>query len=255
MKRLHGKVAVITGGASGIGEATVRRFVEEGARVAFTDRDGDCGAQVASEIQAQGGDVLFVEAHMEHEDEAIRFVRQAATHFGRLDILVNNASTRLYQPVTEASRASWDIVIGINVMGYIYCAKAAIPAMRRAGGGSVVHVTASRAVVTGANMVQYDTSKAAIIGLTRGMARDHAKDNVRVNAISPGPIMTPLQSPGVEVPRSTHDAKQDELECGTLLQRPGTPQEVASCILFLVSDDASFVTGTCLFVDGGQMAL
>jgi NAD(P)-dependent dehydrogenase (short-subunit alcohol dehydrogenase family) len=254
MGRLEGKVAAVSGGASGIGEATVRLFVEEGARVAFADRDSERGARVASEIKASGGDVLFVEASMEREVAAAAFVQRAVEHFGRLDILVNNAGIRLYQTVVEASEESWDSILGVNVKGYAFCAKAAIPAMRRTGGGSIVNVASIRAVVAGGNMVQYDTTKAAVAGLTRAMARDHAADNIRVNAVCPGPIFTPFHERRAAAAGKSPEAFKEAFGQDTMLKRAGTPREVAACILFLASEDASYVTGTCLFVDGGQTA-
>ena len=133
MGRLSGKVAAVTGGASGIGEATVRLFVEEGAHLAFADRDSERGNSLAAELSQQGGEVLFVEARMEREAEATGFIQRAVEHFGRLDILVNNAGIRLYQTVTEASEESWDTILGVNLKGYV-CAKAAIPLMQRTGG-------------------------------------------------------------------------------------------------------------------------
>lgn len=136
MGRLDGKVAALTGGASGIGEATVRLFVEEGARVAFADRDGALGTRLAEEIRAGGGDVLFVEAQMQREAEAKAFIARTVEHFGQLNILVNNVAIRLYQPVPEASEESWDTILGINVKSYAFCAKAAIPALRAVGASS-----------------------------------------------------------------------------------------------------------------------
>src|SRR5438445_494422 len=134
MARLNGKVAAVTGGASGIGEATVRRFVKEGAKVAFADRDAERGKRVAEEIAASGAGVVFVEAHVEREAEAAAFVRQAAQRFGRLDILVNNAGVRLYHTVEEASAETWDEILAVNLKAYASCAKAAIPLLRQAGG-------------------------------------------------------------------------------------------------------------------------
>ncbi len=255
MGRLDGKVAAVTGGASGIGEATVRLFVEEGARVAFADRDGARGAEVAKEIQASGGEVLFVETHVEREVDAIAFVERAVEQFGQLNILVNNAAIRLYQDVTEASEESWDTILGVNVKGYAFCAKAAIPAMRRTGSGSIVNIASNNAIVAGDNTVQYDTTKAAVAGLTRGMARAHAADGIRVNAVCPGPTFTPFHAHRADVAGKTHEEFKEEFGQPVMLKRPGTPQEIAAGVLFLASDDASFVTGTCLFVDGGQSAM
>src|SRR6266545_8188107 len=141
--------------------------------------DADRGRMVADEIKAAGGEVIFVEAHTEREAEAIAFIRRTAEQFGRVDILVNNAGMRLYQTVVEASEESWDAILGVNLKGYAFCAKAAIPEMRAIGGGSIVNIASIRAVVAGGNMVQYDATKAAVTGLTRGMAFDHAAEGIR----------------------------------------------------------------------------
>ena len=255
MERLSGKIAAVTGGASGIGEATVRRFVAEGAKVAFADRDVDRGKRVAAEIEASGGQALFVEAHMEREAEAAAFVTQAADRFGRLDVLVNNAGIRLYHTVVEASAESWDEILGVNLKGYAFCAKAAIPLIRQAGGGSIVNVASVRSVTSVGKTTQYDTTKAAVAGLTRGMAADHAPDRIRVNAVCPGPILTPFHERRTLALGRTLEQYREDAAKGTLLRRPGTPEEVAACILFLASDDASYVTGTLLFVDGGYSAM
>jgi NAD(P)-dependent dehydrogenase (short-subunit alcohol dehydrogenase family) len=255
MGRLSGKVAAITGGASGIGEATVRLFVEEGAKVAFADRDRERGERIAAELQMSGAEVIFVEAHMQREADASDFIQRAEAHFGQLHILVNNAGIRMYQRVTEASEESWDTMLGVNLKGYAFCAKAAIPAMQRAGGGSIVSVASIRSVVAGSNTVQYDTTKAAVAGLTRAMARDHAADGIRVNAVGPGPILTRFHEQRAADAGRQLDEFTEEFGQETMLKRPGTPREVAHCILFLASDDASFVTGALLFVDGGKTAM
>ena len=255
MGRLDGKVAAITGGASGIGEATVRLFVEEGAKVAFADRDGERGQQIAAELEAAGADALFVQADMQREAEAMAFIQQAEAHFGQLHILVNNAGIRMYQNVVEASEASWDTMLGVNLKGYAFCAKAAIPAMQRTGGGSIVSTASIRSIVAGSNTVQYDTTKAAVAGLTRAMARDHAADGIRVNAVGPGPILTRFHERRAAEAGQQLDAFAEEFGAETMLKRPGTPREVANCILFLASDEASFVTGTILYVDGGKTAM
>ena len=255
MGRLDGKVAAISGGASGIGEATVRLFIEEGAKVAFADRDSDRGKQIESELQAAGADVLFVEADMGNEADCTGFIDQTVSHFGQLNILVNNAGIRMYQKVTEASAESWDTMLNVNLKGYAFCAKAAIPAMKQAGGGSIVSTASIRSINAGSNTVQYDTTKAAVAGLTRAMALDHAEDNIRVNAVGPGPIFTRFHERRALDAGRQLDEFQEEFGEQTMLKRPGTPREVAYCILFLASDEASFVTGTLLFVDGGKTAM
>ena len=255
MGRLSGKVAAITGGASGIGEATVRLFLEEGAKVAFADRDRERGERIEAELKADGAEVFFMEAQMQREAETKAFIERADSHFGQLNILVNNAGIRMYQKVTEASEESWDTMLGVNLKGYAFCAKAAIPAMIRSGGGSIVSVASIRSINSGYNTVQYDTTKAAVAGLTRAMARDHAADGIRVNAVGPGPILTRFHElraaeAGREIGEFT-----EEFGAETMLKRPGTPREIAHGILFLASDDASFVTGTLLFIDGGKTAM
>jgi len=255
MGRLSGKAAAITGGASGIGEATARLFAEEGALIAIADLDVERGRSVAAEIQAKGGSTIFVETRTERESEAAAFVRRARQEFGRLDILVNNAGMRLYQTVVEATEASWDAILGVNLKGYAFCAKAAIPEMRRTGGGSIVNVASIRALVAGPAMPQYDTTKAAVTGLTRSMARDHAGEGIRVNAVCPGPIFTRFHERRATAAGKTFDEFTAEFGRGTMLGRPGTPREVAQCILFLASEEASYVTGTCLYVDGGHTAM
>jgi meso-butanediol dehydrogenase / (S,S)-butanediol dehydrogenase / diacetyl reductase len=255
MGRLSGKIAAVTGGASGIGEATVRRFVAEGAKVAFADRDADRGKRVVAEMEAIGGQVIFVEADMGREVDASGFVKQAADRFGRLDVLVNNAGIRMYHTVVEASAESWDEILGVNLKGYAFCAKAAIPIMRVAGGGSIVNVASVRSVTSVGKTTQYDTTKAAVAGLTRGMAADHAPDGIRVNAVCPGPIYTPFHERRIRELGRTLEQYREDAARGTMLRRPGTPEEVAACILFLASDDASYVTGTLLFVDGGYTAM
>ena len=254
MGRLDGKVAAVTGGASGIGEATVRLFVAEGARVAFADRDGARGSDLADRIGADGGEVLFVEARMERQAEAQAFIHRTVERFGRLHILVNNAAIRLYHTVEDASEESWDTIWGVNVKGYAFCAQAAIPPLRRSGKGSIVNIASNSAFIASCRAVQYDTTKAAVTGLTRAMARDHAEDGIRVNALCPGPTLTPFQRRRAAEAGRTLEQFREEFGRPTMLKRPAEPGEIAACVLFLASDEASYVTGACLFADGGESA-
>ena len=254
MGKLSGMLAAVTGGASGIGEATVRRFITEGAEVAFVDRDATRGHRVAAEIAADGGRAFFVEADVGQEPACLAFIQQAVERFGRLNILVNNAGIRMYQTVVEATAESWDEILSVNLKSYAYCAKGAIPAMR-AGGGSIVNVASVRSIVAGGNNIQYDTAKHAVAGLTRGLAMDHGAEGIRVNAVCPGPIFTPFHARRLQAAGRTVAQYNEEAASRTMLKRPGTAEEVAACILFLASNEASYVTGSVLFVDGGMTAM
>jgi 2-hydroxycyclohexanecarboxyl-CoA dehydrogenase len=255
MGKLSGKVAAVTGGASGIGEATVRLFIAEGAEVAFADRDAARGQRVAAEIAAAGGKAMFVETDVGREATCLGFIQQTVERFGRLNVLVNNAGIRMYQTVVEATAESWDEILSVNLKSYAYCAKGAIPAMRKAGGGSIVNVASVRSVVAGGNNIQYDTAKHAVAGLTRGLAMDHGAEGIRANAVCPGPIFTPFHARRLQTAGRTVAQYNEDAASRTMLKRPGTAEEVAACILFLASDDASYVTGSLLFADGGMTAM
>jgi NAD(P)-dependent dehydrogenase (short-subunit alcohol dehydrogenase family) len=231
----------------------VRRFLEEGARVAFCDTDVEKGAAFETLLNTERA--FFTSVDVSHEDEAARFVGETVARFGRIDVLVNNAAIRNYVDVTEASAQSWDRVLGVNLKGFAFCAKAAISQMRRTGGGVVVNLASVRSLVAGPRCVQYDTTKAAILGLTRSMARDHAADRVRVMAVGPGPIFTDFHEKRATELGQSHDEYRRVFGADTMMDRPGTPQEVANAILFVASDEASFMTGTCVYVDGGQTGL
>jgi len=255
MGRLNGKVAAVTGGASGIGEATVRRFVAEGASVAFCDRDGERGQRVASEVESSGAKVTFTQADVGTEAACLGFVNGATEKYGRLDILVNNAGIRKYEKIDVAGAASWNEILNVNLMSYAFCAKAAVPLMRRNRGGAIVNVASVRSVIAGGGNLQYDTTKAAVAGLTRGLAADHSVEGIRVNAVGPGPIFTPFHQRRIAASGETVEQYNAKAAQGTMLRRPGKAEEVAAAILFLASDDASYVTGALLFVDGGMTAM
>src|SRR5438477_6835299 len=189
------------------------------------------------------------------EAACLAFVNGAAEKFGRLDILINNAGIRKYEKVEEASAASWNEILNVNLMSYVFCAKAAVPLMRRNKGGAIVNVASVRSVVAGGGNLQYDTTKAAVAGLTRALAADHSPDGIRVNAVGPGPIFTPFHQRRIAAAGETVEQYNARAAQGTMLKRPGRAEEVAAAILFLASDDASYVTGALLFVDGGMTAL
>jgi NAD(P)-dependent dehydrogenase (short-subunit alcohol dehydrogenase family) len=254
--RLANKVAFVTGGGGGIGEATVQLFWEEGARVAVVDNNLEAAQQVAAKVDGSGERVLAVGADLTREAEAERAVQETVDRFGRLDVLVNVAGVRVWGPITEATPDSWKFILDVNLLASAYAAKYAIPVMAQSGGGSIVNVSSANAIVGRKGMAQYDASKSAILALTRSMACDHAEQQVRVNAICPGPTLTMYHV------RRRAAARQISLEAAeaevraqgapaTLLKRQAEPREIAYGILYLASDEASYVTGATLMVDGG----
>ncbi|MFN8636993.1 MAG: SDR family oxidoreductase [Chloroflexota bacterium] len=254
--RLAGKVALVTGGAGGIGAATAGLFVREGARVTIVDPAADAVARVSAEIDPSGARVLGIVADLSQEAECERAVRETVATFGRLDSLVTAAGVRLYGPITEATAESWQWILGVNLLGAAYCAKFAIPEMARNGGGTIVNVSSTNALNGRAGMAQYDATKAALLALTRSLACDHADQGIRVNAICPGFTITPFhvrrkaEADGISFEEAQATLREQPAQ--NLLGRGADPIEMAQSILFLASDESSMVTGATLMVDGGS---
>ena len=251
--RLAGKVAIVTGAASGIGRATAVRFSQEGASVAILDRDLDRGEAVLQEIRATQGKAMFFPVDVSAEAAVSEAIRGVEDEFHHIDILVNNAAAFVFGSY-QATLADWERVFSVNVTGAAFCAKYAVDAMIRAGGGSIVNVSSISGFVAQERSLPYNTSKAALLGLNRCLAMDLAQHNIRVNAVAPGCIDTPQLR--ADVARAGLTYEEDLAIEGPLhlLNRFGTAEEVSNAILFLASDEASFVTGTCLMVDGGYTA-
>jgi NAD(P)-dependent dehydrogenase (short-subunit alcohol dehydrogenase family) len=251
--RLVGKVAIVTGAASGIGRATAIRFSYEGASVAIFDRDLDRGEAVLKEIRATQGKAMFFPVDVSVEAEVSKAIRRVEDEFHHIDILVNNAAAFVFGSY-QATQADWERVFSVNVMGAAFCAKYAVDAMIRAGEGSIVNVSSISGFVAQERSLPYNTSKAALLGLNRCLAMDLAQHKIRVNAVAPGCIDTPQLR--ADVARAGLTYEEDLAIEGPLhlLNRFGTAEEVSNAILFLASDEASFVTGTCLMVDGGYTA-
>jgi NAD(P)-dependent dehydrogenase (short-subunit alcohol dehydrogenase family) len=252
--RVAGKVVLVTGGGGGIGQAAAQLFCDEGARVALVDSDAEEVKRAALEVDGSGDRTLAITARLDEEADAKRTVEDTVRRFGRLDVLANVAGVRVYGPVTEADTGSWERILGGNLLQVSYCSKFAVPAMIAGGGGSIVNVSSANALRARGGMAQYDATKAAVLALTRSMAHDHAEQGIRVNAVCPGPTLTMFHvRRRAEATGESLDEARARLAAGTptLLGRQADPMEIAYAILFLGSDEASYVTGATLAVDGG----
>jgi NAD(P)-dependent dehydrogenase (short-subunit alcohol dehydrogenase family) len=250
--RLQGKVAIVTGGAKGIGWGIATVFAQEGAKVVVVDWDEAAGAKTERELSAQGGDVLYVNCDVSNDAQVQAMIQQTMDRFGRIDILVNNAGVGVYKPVLDASLDDWERAIGVNLRGVFLCSKYAIPHMQAVGKGAIVNISSVHAEATVNGAAPYAASKGGVTALTRSMAIDYGPV-IRVNAIAPGWVLTPLiQSIFDSYP---DPAKQQALvESRQVMKRIGIPQDVGHAAAFLASDEASFITGAQLFVDGGLTA-
>jgi NAD(P)-dependent dehydrogenase (short-subunit alcohol dehydrogenase family) len=250
---LSGKVALITGAASGIGRATALLFAREGAAVAIADLNEEAGRTVAQEIVRDGGRAIFARANVTIAAECRSLVDRTIGEFGRIDILFNNAGIIRRASLLELSEEDWDRVMAVNVKSIFLLSRLVIPIMTNAGGGSIINMASGWGLVGGPRAVAYCASKGAVVLLTKAMAIDHGRQEIRVNCVCPGDTDTNMLR---------HEARQlGEPEDRFLaesarrpLGRVGTPEEIAQAALFLASEASSFVTGTALVVDGGGLA-
>lgn len=249
--RLQGKVAIITGGGAGIGQATAVLFAEEGAKVVIGDVDETAGEATAAQIKAAGGEAIFVRSDISKEDDARKLTDEALRVFGRLDILVNNAAAFVLKGL-EASVEDWQRSLGVNVIGTALVSRFASEAMKANGSGAIVNLGSMSSFIAQPHFVTYSATKAAIIQMTRNMAMDLAEFGIRVNAVCPGTIITQASEKHCAQAGITMDEFKAMEGAKHLLNRPGVPREVAQPILFLASDEASFITASTIMVDGGQ---
>lgn len=252
--RLQDKVAIITGAGSGIGKATALLFASEGAKVAVAECDAASGERTAAEIQTQDRAALFVRADISKETDAERVVSETAKAFGGIDILVNNAAIFVMKGF-DATVPEWQQSLAVNVIGTVLVTKYAVDSMKKRGGGAVVNLASISSWIAQSNLFAYSSTKAAVLQLTRNMAMDLAPWTIRVNCVCPGTILTPAVHRYMESRGITAEQLNAEEGAKTLLKRVGQPQEVARAILFLASDEASYITGTHLMVDGGYTAI
>ncbi len=244
--RFEGRTALVTGGASGIGAATARRLAAEGARVAIGDVNEDGAREVAAELDGFG-------RHLDVTDTAS--VRAAVAgieeRLGPVDVLVNNAGTDLFSYFVNTDEGMWDFVLGVNLRGVLAVTHAVLPGMQERRSGSIVNVSSEAGRVGSQGSSIYSAAKAGVIGFTKAIARESARYRVRCNAVAPGPIETPLLNAAPKLLGELGERLKQGMVNQTVMRRCGEPEEVASAIAFLASDDASYVTGQTLNVSGG----
>jgi len=252
-KSLAGKTALITGGAGGIGRATALLFAREGAGVCIVDLHEEAGQEIAREISAAGGHAIFERADVTRSTDCRRVLERTVHEFGGIHVLFNNAGIIRRASVVEISEADWDAVMAVNVKSVFLVYREVIPIMAKAGGGSIINTASGWGLAGGPRAAAYCASKGAVVLLTKAMAIDHGRQNIRVNCICPGDTDTAMlrgeaRQLGEAEDRFLSDSARRPLG------RVGRPEEVAQAALYLAGDDASFVTGSALVVDGGGLA-
>ena len=254
--RLGNKAAIITGAARGIGLATARLFLQEGARVGLIDRDKNSLSEAARSLTERyaGSVIHWHQAEIGDAGGIALAIEMLLAKLGQLDILVNNAAARAFGPIAETTPESWAEILQTNVTGLAMCARAALPNLRKSKSGSIVNVSSVFALAGRENMGQYDASKAAILALTRVLACEEAKYRIRVNAVCPGSTWTPWTYGRAEARGMSLEELKAKGAVPCLLGRWAEPEEIAAPILWLASDEASFITGVTLPVDGGLAA-
>lgn len=251
MPALLDKVAIVTGGASGIGLATVSRFAREGASVVIADLDARRGEIAAGELRTSGLEVSFIQTDVASSDEARRLAELTVERYGEVDILFNNAAFLDYDhygSVTETSEEDWRRCIDVTLTGVFLCSRYVIPSMIRNGGGAIVNTSSVGGLVGFGQHAAYCSAKGGVIQLTREIAIDYADSQIRCNAVCPGLIATPMNETYLADP-----ANRARSLGNAVIKRPGLADEIANAVLFLVSDEASYVTGAVLPVDGGYL--
>jgi NAD(P)-dependent dehydrogenase (short-subunit alcohol dehydrogenase family) len=249
--RFEGKVAIVTGAGSGIGRASALAFAREGACVVCANRTAETGQAVVAAIEAEGNQALFIQTDVSLSSDVSRLVNETVSRFGRVDVLFNNAGVALGRPVLEMSEEIWDQVMAINLKGLFLCTKAAAAHMVRHGSGAIVNNASVLGFQSLPGTAAYGASKAAMLAFTRAAALELAPHGVRVNAVVPGSTDTPMMWGRLQ--GEALDRARQEVAEATPIGRVADPTEVARAVLFLASEEASFVVGSALVVDGGQL--
>ena len=255
MQRVENKVAVITGGALGIGKAACKRLAEEKEKIAVTDVKDDEGKAVVNDLKKYDHKAEYWHLNVADENEVKNVFNEVSEKFGKIDVLVNNAGiSGINKPTDEISEAEWDKVININVKGVFFCTKHAIPHMRKAGGGSIINLSSIYGIISATDIPPYHASKGAVRLMSKTDALLYAKDNIRVNSVHPGFIWTPLvEEMGKETDEGV-DAFRKQLDSLHPIGHVGEPDDIAYGIVYLASDESKFVTGSELVIDGGYTA-
>lgn len=250
--KLKDKVAIVTGAAKGIGSGIARVFVQEGAKVVLVDWDDKEGLKMAEELRNSGGDTLFVKCDVSKEEDVKKTIQATLDKYGRIDVLVNNAGVGIYKPALETTSEDWDLCLSVNLKGQFLFAKYAIPHMQAVGKGAIVNISSVHAHATVNGVAPYAASKGGVTALTRNLAIDYGP-TIRVNAIAPGWVLTPLIQ-SIFDGHPDPAAQQKAVEDRQVMKRIGRPEDIGHAAAFLASDEADFITGTQLFVDGGLTA-
>jgi len=255
MDRLNGKTAVVTGGSLGIGQATCRMLAQEGANVAVTDVKDEDGQAVAAHIEKAGGNARYWHLDVSDEQQVRQVLGEVAEAFGAIHVLVNNAGIAgTDKPTHELTRQEWEQVMTVNVTGVFLCTKHAVPYLRQAGGGSVINLSSIYGIISAPDIPPYHASKGAIRSMSKTDALLYAGDGIRVNSVHPGFIWTPLVEDLAERSEEGPEAFCEQLDRLHPLGHPGEPDDIAWGIVYLASDEAKFVTGSELVIDGGYTA-
>jgi 2-hydroxycyclohexanecarboxyl-CoA dehydrogenase len=244
-------VVVITGGGAGIGRASAIRFAREGARVVVVDRSVEDGRETAEILKSNGAEALFVHADVAAEDQCRRFAETALDAYGRLDVLVANAGVRVFGTLLESTEEDWDKILGVNLKGVSFSCKAVLPRMIEQQSGAIVLIGSTTALTGRTNMPLYDATKFGVLSLTRSLAATYGKDGVRVNAICPSFTLTDFHFRRAQAQGISPQELRERNKGYGLLGRPGEPADIAAAIFFMASQEASFITGQYLIVDGG----